>query len=85
VRRALEVLENEALIVVKHPQGRFVRQDRERSPLRVGPDDDVVSRMPTDLEVVAYDMEGATPLLVVTRADGTVEHYSADQHSIRGR
>ncbi|MFI9641825.1 GntR family transcriptional regulator [Micromonospora sp. NPDC051925] len=84
VRRALQQLRSEGLIVVVQSRGTFVRGEQERAEVTLGKGDRVHSRMPDPDERRRYTLHEGEPVILVTRADGRVEGYGAHRVTIVG-
>jgi len=79
VRQAMALLRSEGLVIVEPPRGTFVRtvEPTETVTLRKG--DTASARMPTPAERRELEIGEGTPVLVVSRADGSHELYAADR------
>lgn len=74
---AVEELRKAGLVVTKPGVGNFVATTPERQVVLLCPGDRVTSRMPTEEERMNLSTGYLTPVLIVTRADGRAELYSA--------
>ena len=79
VRRAVQLLREEGLVVTRHGAGSFVAAVPQLMIAVVRPGDRVSARMPDDAERASLgSLSPGIPVLVVTRADGgDPEVYSA--------
>lgn len=77
--RAFDVVEHEGLVVRGPKPGRFVRQVTERELIEAWPGDRIGARLPFQSELDDLEVDEITPLLVVTRSDGTVDRYPSDR------
>ena len=79
VRRAVQVLREEGLVVTRHGLGSFVAAVPRRQVAVLHPGDLITARMPDDSERERLGMlSPGIPVLVVTRAaGGATEVYSA--------
>ena len=84
VRRALAQLRNEGLILVVKSRGTFVADERDRETLTLGKGDQVQTRMPDPEERRKYGLNEGEPLVLVTRADGSIEGYGAHRVTVVG-
>ncbi|TDC00056.1 GntR family transcriptional regulator [Micromonospora fluostatini] len=80
VRRALQQLRSEGLIVVVRSRGTFVRGEQERTLIALATGDQAQARMPDPPEQRNFGLQEGEPVILVTRADGKVEKYGA--HSV---
>jgi DNA-binding transcriptional regulator YhcF (GntR family) len=74
---AVEEMRKAGLVVTKPGVGTFVATAPDRQLVRLYPGDQVIARMPTEEERERLRTGYLTPVLVITRADGQVEPYSA--------
>ena len=77
VRRALQQLRSEGLIVVVQSRGTFVMGEQERTTVTLGRGDRAQARMPDPEERRRYHLHEGEPVVLVSRADGGVEGYGA--------
>ncbi|GGM38090.1 hypothetical protein GCM10011608_23440 [Micromonospora sonchi] len=84
VRRALQQLRSEGLIVVVQSRGTFVRGEQERTTVTLGKGDQVQARMPDPDERRRYGLHEGEPVVLVTRTNGTVEGYGAHGVTVVG-
>jgi DNA-binding FadR family transcriptional regulator len=79
VRRAVQLLRDEGVIVTRHGVGSFVATVPRLEVAVVRPGDRVSARMPDDTERARLgQLSPGIPLLIITRADGgDPEMYSA--------
>jgi DNA-binding transcriptional MocR family regulator len=79
VRRAVQLLREEGVVVTRHGVGSFVAAVPQLTVAFVGPGDRVSARMPDDAERVRLgQLSPGIPILVITRsAGGEPEVYSA--------
>ncbi|MEU8376912.1 GntR family transcriptional regulator [Micromonospora sp. NPDC048894] len=82
VRRALQQLRSEGLIVVVQSRGTFVRGEQDRVEVTLSKGDRVQSRMPDPEERRRLTLHEGEPVILVTRADGAVEGYGAHRVTI---
>ncbi|QOC92118.1 GntR family transcriptional regulator [Micromonospora craniellae] len=82
VRRALQQLRSEGLIVVVQSRGTFVRGEQERSIVTLSKGDQVQARMPDPDERRKYVLHEGEPVVLVTRTDGRVQGYGAHRVTI---
>ena len=74
---AVEEMRKAGLVVTKPGVGTFVATAPDRELVRLYPGDQVIARMPIEEERERLRTGYLTPVLVITRADGQVEPYSA--------
>ncbi|MEV0152980.1 GntR family transcriptional regulator [Micromonospora sp. NPDC050686] len=84
VRRALQQLRSEGLIVVVQSRGTFVRGEQERAVVTLGKGDQAQARMPDPDERRKYGLHEGEPVILVTRTNGEVEGYGAHSVTIVG-
>ncbi|MEH1012085.1 GntR family transcriptional regulator [Micromonospora sp. CPCC 206060] len=84
VRRALQQLRGEGLIVVVQSRGTFVKGEQERARVTLGKGDQVQTRMPDPEERRKYHLHEGEPVVLVTRTNGTVECYGAHTVTVVG-
>ncbi|MEU3452460.1 GntR family transcriptional regulator [Micromonospora sp. NPDC006766] len=84
VRRALQQLRSEGLIVVVQSRGTFVRGEQERTVVTLSKGDQMQARMPDPEERRKYALHEGEPVILVTRTDGTAEGYGAHSVTIVG-
>jgi GntR family transcriptional regulator len=77
VRRALDMLRAEGLLVSRHGHGTFVASVPVVRAVTLRPGDSARARLPDDAEREKRGLPPGVPLLTVTRADGGVEYYDA--------
>ena len=79
VRRAVQLLREEGVVVTRHGVGSFVASVPQLMIATVHPGDQVSARMPDEAERVRLGrLSPGIPVLVITRADGSEpEVYSA--------
>lgn len=79
VRRAVQLLREEGVVVTRHGVGSFVVTVPQVTVAFVGPGDRVYARMPDDAERVRLgQLSPGIPVLVITRSEGgEPEVYSA--------
>lgn len=79
VRRAVQLLREEGVVVTRHGVGSFVATVPQLTVATVGPGDRVSARMPDDAERVRLgQLSPGIPILVIMRAEGgDPEVYSA--------
>lgn len=75
--QAVEELRRAGLVVTRPGVGTFVSASPRQQVVTLRPGDQVSARMPTEAERETLQTGFLTPVLVVTRADGTVEPYNA--------
>lgn len=75
--QAIEELRRAGLVVTRPGVGTFVAASPRQQVVCLFPGDQVSARMPTEAERETLRTGFLTPLLVITRADGTVEPYNA--------
>ena len=75
--QAVEELRKAGLVTTKPGVGTFVAVTPASQVVTLRPGDRVISRMPTEQERDRLSTGYLTPVLIVTRADGSVEPYSA--------
>jgi GntR family transcriptional regulator len=78
IRQALGVLRAEGLITTERGFGSRVRAVAERRPVKVKRGDVITARMPSEPERRTMDLDEGVPLIVLTRADGSVELLAGD-------
>jgi len=74
---AVEEMRKAGLVVTRPGVGTFVAATPARQLVSLYPGDEVTARMPTEEERERLRTGYLTPVLVITRADGQVEPYSA--------
>ncbi|MEV0328608.1 GntR family transcriptional regulator [Micromonospora echinospora] len=84
VRRALQELRSEGLIVVVQSRGTFVMGEQERVVVTLGKGDQVQARMPDPEERRKYRLREGEPLVLVERVDGGTEGYGAHRVTVVG-
>lgn len=75
--QAVEELRKAGLVVTRPGVGTFVAVTPELQVVELRPGDQVIARMPTEEERERLSTGYLTPVLVVTRSDGSVEPYNA--------
>jgi GntR family transcriptional regulator len=75
VRRSLDMLREEGLLVSRHGRGTFVASVPVVRAVSLLPGDSACARLPDDPEREKRGLPPGVPLLTVTRADGAVEYY----------
>jgi GntR family transcriptional regulator len=75
--QAVEELRRAGLVVTRPGAGTFVAAAPKPQVVALGPRDQVSARMPTEAERDELRTGCLTPVLSVTRADGTVELYNS--------
>jgi DNA-binding transcriptional MocR family regulator len=87
VRRAVQLLREEGVVVTRHGVGSFVAAVPQLTVAFVGPGDRVSARMPDDAERVRLgQLSPGIPVLVITRSDGgDPEVYSAALTVVQAR
>lgn len=85
VRQAIDVLRREGRVVSGRGHRTRVREQVDRQPVVLGPDDEAIARMPTDQERRRLDLPVGEPVLELRRADGTTEVLAGDSTVIRTR
>ncbi len=83
VRRALAVLRNQGLIVIRHGHGGYVREEPEYQDLTLPPGAAVTCRMPTSAERLDHDLGEGVPVFVVAAEDGSSVVYPGDRWRLR--
>jgi DNA-binding transcriptional regulator YhcF (GntR family) len=84
IRRALQQLRGEGLIVVVQSRGTFVKGEQERTVVTLGNGDQAQARMPDPEERRKYSLHEGEPVVLVTRVNGTVEGYGAHTVTVVG-
>ncbi|RKN24128.1 GntR family transcriptional regulator [Micromonospora musae] len=79
VRQAIALLRSEGLVIVKPPRGTFVRAVEPTETVTLLKGDTVTARMPTPAERRELEIGEGIPVIVIFRADGSREVYSADR------
>jgi DNA-binding FadR family transcriptional regulator len=79
VRRAVQLLREEGVVITRHGVGSFVATVPQLTVITAHPGDQVSARMPDDGERIRLgQLSPGIPVLVITRADGAEpEVYSA--------
>jgi len=75
IRRALDMLREEGLLVSRHGHGTFVASVPVVRTVTLRPGDSARASLPDDDERPRRGLSPGVPLLIVTRADGVVEYY----------
>jgi GntR family transcriptional regulator len=75
--QAVEELRKAGLVLTRPGVGTFVAVTPVSQVVKLRPGDRVIARMPTEEERERLSTGYLTPVLVVTRSDGSVEHYNA--------
>lgn len=75
--QAVDELRRAGLVATRPGVGTFVVATPELQVVELRPGDKVTARMPTEEEREELSTRYLTPVLIVTRADGTVEPYNA--------
>ena len=75
--QAVEELRRAGLVVTRPGVGTFVAATPASQVVVLRPGDRVIARMPTEEERERLSTGHITPVLIVTRADGSVEPYNA--------
>jgi GntR family transcriptional regulator len=75
--QAVEELRKAGLVITKPGVGTFVAVTPELQVVKLCPGDQVIARMPTEEERERLSTGYLTPVLVVTRSDGSVQAYNA--------
>jgi DNA-binding GntR family transcriptional regulator len=83
VRRAIDRLRQEGLVVARHGHGVYVRDINELQELTPAPGSSVSARMPTASERVELNITEGVPVFFVEAPDGTVAVYPADRWRVR--
>jgi len=84
VRRAMDVLRHEGLVITERGRPALVRAQPDRVFLDLDDADVVVARMPTREQAQHLRVPVGVPLLEVHRGNGPVETYPADRYGVRG-
>lgn len=79
VRQAVGILRSEGLVVVDPPHGTRVRTTEPTETVTLRKGDTATTRMPSPAERRELDLAEGVPVLVVTRADGSIELYPGDR------
>lgn len=75
--QAVDELRKSGLVVTKPGVGTFVAATPKLQVVDLFPGDKVIARMPSEDEREALATGYLTPVLIITRSDGTVEPYNA--------
>jgi GntR family transcriptional regulator len=75
--QAVEELRKAGLVITKPGVGTFVAVTPVSQVVKLFPGDQVIARMPTEEERERLSTGYLTPVLVVTRSDGSVQAYNA--------
>jgi DNA-binding transcriptional regulator YhcF (GntR family) len=75
--QAVEELRKAGLVITRPGIGTFVAVSPASQVITLLPGDRVASRMPTEQERERLSTGHLTPVLIVTRSDGSVEPYNA--------
>lgn len=84
VRQAIAILRGEGLVDTERGHGTRVRPATRRTPIRLGPRDQAIARMPYAPERREHDLLEGVPLIEIRRADGTTEFHPADRIDLAG-
>lgn len=82
VRDAMAILRTEGLIVTEARIGSRVREVHERQIIKLAAGERAWPKMATAEERRQLKLPEGTPLIVVQRADGTVEMFPGDRYAI---
>ncbi len=83
IRRALAVLRNQGMVVVRKGHGGYVRDEPEYQDLALPPGAVVTCRMPTAAERLEHDLGEGVPVFVVAGAEGRPVVYPGDRWRLR--
>jgi GntR family phosphonate transport system transcriptional regulator len=83
IRRALDVLCHEGLIVCEQGRRARVRREPPRSDVILSRGDEAIFRMPDQQERDHMGLEPGIPLVEVHRSDGSTETHRGDHTVIR--
>ena len=83
IRRALDMLREEGLLVSRHGHGTFVASVPVVRAITLWPGDSAHAILPGDAERERRSLPPGVPLLIVTRADGAIEYYDASLTEVR--
>ena len=83
IRRAVDMLREEGLLVSRHGHGTFVASVPVVRAVTLGPGDSARAGLPDDAERERRSLPPGVPLLIVTRADGAVEYYDGSVTDVR--
>jgi DNA-binding FadR family transcriptional regulator len=84
IRRAMAVLRAEGLIATKQGEGTRVRRSAQRHTVHLGPGDQAIIRVPSDLERRELGVDEGVPIFEVTRAGADREMFPGDRTTIVG-
>jgi GntR family transcriptional regulator len=83
VRRAIELLVHEGLLIKARGLRTRVREQRERQVVILEPGDDVETRMPAEMERLTLGIPAGEPVLIVRRVTGETEVYAGAATTVR--
>lgn len=83
VRRAIDLLVYEGLLIKARGQRTRVREQPERQVVLLGLGDDAETRMPTEAERGELGIPAGEPVIVVRRATGEVELHAGAATTLR--
>ena len=83
VRRAMAILRNQGLVVVRKGHGGYVRDELDLQDLTLPAGTVLTSRMPTTAERAELDLAEGVPLFVAALPDGSVSVFPADRWRLR--
>ncbi len=78
-RRAIALLRQEGLVVIRRGHGAVVREQPDRQTLEPPAGATVISRMPTDQERSEHALPDGVPVFWVLALDGSVAVYPTDR------
>ncbi|MFK3980653.1 GntR family transcriptional regulator [Micromonospora sp. NPDC050397] len=82
IRRALQELRSEGLVVVVQSRGTFVMGEQQRSVVTLGKGDQVQARMPDPEERRKYGLHEGEPVVLIMRTNGNIEGYGAHRVTV---
>jgi DNA-binding GntR family transcriptional regulator len=83
VRRALDELLHEGLIVKQRGRPTRIRRQYDHAFLPLRPGDQFLARMPTHQERAQYDLGPGVPVIELRPIDGRIQVYPADRFGLQ--
>lgn len=84
LRRALQLLREEGLIVTRHGLGTTVQEVPEREQVKIAPGDQVYTRLALPQDADTLRVAEGVPVLVIVHPDGSEHAYDGNRTVIAG-